>query len=206
MTSKYGVFKNFLIILVLSFVFFLWTLKSCPDAKKVAMYVSDNVYIATLCCTDIVVLKCFVSTLPTTFCFIIFGYLLPNTGAFLMCMLCVAVLFSESFYKGKEANKLQGNHIIQDKAGIFLTAVSLHCMRFCGCSFTGYFFGKIGAPYLICVVGAILGMIPSIILSLSLSSFLPDGGIRLALIFALALVFVVALYFLFNNKQRKRGG
>lgn len=174
MTQRHGVFKNFLLIFVLCFILYLWVSKNCPEAEKVAMYVADNIYVAYLSCFAVIFLKCFVTLLPTTLAFMVFGYLLPPVHAFLTCMLSTAVLFSASYHKGKALNNgsPQENRAGGDKLGVFLTSMSIHCLRFFQCSITGSFFGKIGAPYFASLSGALLGMLPSIALSLSLTDFL----------------------------------
>jgi len=174
MTERHGVFKNFLLIFVLCFILYLWVSKNCPQAKNVAVHIADNIHIAWLSCLAIILLKCFIPLLPTTLMFMIFGYILPPTGAFLTCLLCVGMLFSASYYRGKvlNNNSTQGNCVKGNKTGVFLTSVGIHCLRFFQCSITGNFFGKIGAPYFVSLLGALIGMLPSIALSLSLTDFL----------------------------------
>ncbi len=174
MSKDGGGLKNLAVLFVLCFILYLWIRKSCPDAENIGAYIREDWCISILCSLAIIALKCFV-VMPTTVCFIIFGYLLPTAVAFLMCLLCVAVLFTASYYRGKKSDgaKVGGILIKKDKAGVFLTALSLNCLRFFGLGVTGSLFGKVGAPYTAALLGTILGILPTIALSLSLTGFLP---------------------------------
>lgn len=197
MTRRDRTIKNVILLLVISFVFILWILKGGPSIEKIKACIATRLYVGVLCCTALIIIKCFVKIIPTTIVYLVCGCILPSWWAVAFCLLATALIFSVSFVGHKD------KAIRLESCNSFLYALLLYCVRIIPFSAAGRFLSKSGARYTPAFFGAITGALPSIILSLSLSKNLPKSPPSLNALTVTALLVLNGIYCSFGTKILK---
>ena len=150
------------------FILLLWVHRGGPEAKKIAVYVSDNILASILCCVALTAFKCFVPLLPTTIIYIVAEYLLPWWYALFVCLFTNALIFTVSYVQEHSKSVLYEKCDI-NTYNAFLYSLVLHCVRIIPANTAGRILGKSGASFIPCFVGSLLGKLPVVILTLSLT-------------------------------------
>jgi len=201
MANGKNALRSAAVLLVIGFSATLWVLKGGPDSTQLIKYISTDIRVALLVSTALFLLKCLAFFIPTTLIYAICGYILPAPHAFVMCIIGCMLFFSFAFYSGRKTPKTKSTYItalfVNGKGG-FLPALLLHCVRFIPCHTVGVYLGKTGAPYLGCLCGSVVGMLPTIAVTLSIMDSLPTPNLPflfpllgLLLLFALCNLFFI---------------
>lgn len=203
MSESKSLLKNAALILVTAFLFTLWVLKGGPDINKIAYYISHNINAALLCCLALIIFKCFATIIPTTAIYFVCGYILPPWYAVTVCVLCNALVFTISYFSGKRKaeGKLSAVSIPFTFNNGFLYALFLHCIRIVPLNTAGSFLGESGASFWASFLGAVLGMIPSITVTLSLTENLPNTPPPLNALLIIGLITVHIVYLSFSKSD-----
>lgn len=176
-----------------------------PQHGAVAVYASNHPYGAALICLALYCFKCFVPLLPIGALYMLCGCFFPPFRALLLCTFGNAICFSGAYIEGVKGNTKSPVLIsaISDngKHGFF-PAFFLHCIRFFPCYAAGVYLGAAHLPFGEYLLGSLLGALPTVLLSLSVSSALPHPSAQVCVAFATVLATTI-WGFLFI-KYRKR--
>lgn len=139
---------------------------------SIAMPALKSHKIALILCLSLFITKCFVKFIPIGLIYFCCAYVLCPMHALLLCILGNVICFCYTYYEGKRNSIKKPRVIATSTKGTsygFISALFIHCIRFFPSHTAVTYMGAAELPFWGCLIGSIIGALPSILLSLTVA-------------------------------------
>lgn len=144
-----------------------------PDVVGAFTGLAERPAAAFLTALGLFALKCLAPIIPMGIIYMLCGYMFSPWAALSVCTAGNAICFACSYCEGlaSDAESLPIVSAISESCkGGFFPSFFLHCIRFFPCHTAGVYLGAARLPFFEYLLGSLLGALPTVLLSLSLST------------------------------------